>query len=49
MAKRLVRDMRLRLRWSGGRFSVGEKYEHQLIAVSAPTRRDLFEPDSYQP
>ncbi len=34
-------ERRALLRW--------EEYEHQLIAVSAPTRRDLFEPDSYPP
>ena len=48
-AKRLMRNMRLRSRWGGGRFSVWGTDGRQRIAVSAPTRRDIFEPDSYPP
>ena len=48
-AKHLMRNMRLRSRWGGGRFSVWGTDGRQRIAVSAPTRRDIFEPDSYPP
>ena len=38
MAKRLVRGMRLRLRWSGGRFSVGKSTNISLLPF--PLRPD---------